>query len=260
MEQGAEFVITRITENGNVALEDRVTRERPLTILLNHRELVTLLCSPDQLEALAVGFLASEGFVSRKEDIEMLTVDARRGIVRVATHHAPEFAEEFVFKRFITTGCGRGATFYSPTDAQADLRVTAQLAVAPAVIFTLVKEFQRRSETYRATGGVHSAALCDATRILLFAEDIGRHNAIDKIFGQCLLENQPTAGLMLITSGRISSEILLKVARRNVPVIVSKSAPTDLGVTLAEQLGITLVGFVRGQRMNVYTHPHRIVS
>ncbi len=121
-----------------------------------------------------------------------------------------------------------------------------------------MKEFQRRSDLYRTTGGVHSAALCDSEKILVFSEDVGRHNAVDKIFGRCLLEDIPTDDRMVVTSGRISSEILLKVARRRIPLIASKSAPTDLGVKLANDLGITLLGFVRGKRMNVYANRWRI--
>ncbi len=125
-------------------------------------------------------------------------------------------------------------------------------------IFTLVSDFQHRSQVYRATGGVHSAALCDTKSILVFSEDIGRHNAIDKIFGECILKDIPTGGRIIITSGRISSEILLKVAKRNIPIIISKSAPTDLGVKLANDLGVTLLGFVRGKRINAYTNNWRI--
>jgi FdhD protein len=123
-----------------------------------------------------------------------------------------------------------------------------------------VNKFQHHSQVYRATRGVHSAALCDKRDILVFYEDIGRHNAIDKIFGQCILNDLATDGHIIITSGRVSSEILLKVARRNVPIIVSKSVPTSLGVRLADDLGVTLVGFVRGKRMNVYTHAGRIAT
>jgi len=108
------------------------------------------------------------------------------------------------------------------------------------------------------TGGVHSAALCDTESILVFSEDIGRHNAIDKIFGKCILKDMPTDGRIVITSGRISSEILLKVAKRNIPIIISKSAPTDLGVKLANDLGITLLGFARGKRTNAYANDWRI--
>jgi FdhD protein len=127
-------------------------------------------------------------------------------------------------------------------------------------VFSLMDDFEHRSEVFRVTGGVHSAALCDTEGILVFNEDIGRHNAIDKIFGQCLLQDIATDNLCVITSGRVSSEILLKVAQRNVPVFISKNAPTDLGITLANDLGITLVGFVRGTNMNVYTNDWRIVN
>jgi len=132
--------------------------------------------------------------------------------------------------------------------------------ISTSEILALVRESRHRSSIYRMTGGVHSAALCDRKHILVFADDIGRHNAIDKIFGQCLLENIPIGENIILTSGRISSEILLKVAKRKIPMIISKSAPTDLGVRLAEDLGITLIGFARGRRMNVYAHDRRMVT
>jgi FdhD protein len=123
-----------------------------------------------------------------------------------------------------------------------------------------VREFQHRSQVYRTTGGVHSAALCDTGSILLFNEDIGRHNAIDKIFGECILRDISVDDRIIITSGRVSSEILLKVIKRNIPILISKSAPTDLGVRLANDLGVTLVGFVRGERMNVYSNGWRVTT
>jgi len=124
----------------------------------------------------------------------------------------------------------------------------------------MAKEFQQRSQIFRTTGGVHSAALCDTEGILVFSEDIGRHNAIDKIFGECILRDIPTDDHIIITSGRISSEILLKIAKRNVPILISKAAPTNLGISLANDLGVTLVGFVRGKRMNVYANEWRVVT
>ena len=254
------FPIQRVTKEGKNDTEDLVTREIALTIILNNRELVTLLCSPSDLKYLAVGFLSSEGLVKSTDEIKKITVDEQRGVVRVETEEDKEFANELIFKRFITSGCGRGASFYSAADIQGQAKVESQIVISAIEVFSLVREFQRCSQIYRITGGVHSAALCDTTNILVFAEDIGRHNAIDKIFGQCLLENISTDEQMIITSGRISSEILLKVAKRNIPVIISKSAPTDLGVRLANDLGITLVGFVRGKRMNAYTNDWRIVT
>ena len=248
--------IWRLTENGISAIEDIVAREFPLTIILNNQELVTLLCSPANLKYLAAGFLFSEGLLRSKDEIKKMIVDERSGVVRVET--AGEPARDFLFKRLITSGCGRGASFYSATDVQTQVKVESQTEISTHEVFALVSEFQHRSRVYRTTGGVHSAALCNTRSILVFSEDIGRHNAIDKIFGECTLNNLPTDDHIIITSGRISSEILLKVAKRNIPIVISRSAPTNLGVRLADDLGVTLIGFVRGKRMNVYANSWRV--
>ncbi len=250
--------IQRVTKEGKQDIEDVVIKELPLTIILNNQELVTLLCSPVDLKYLAVGFLFSEGLLDDKDEIEKIIVDDQQGVVRVETREDKELAGDLVFKRLITSGCGRGTSLYNVADAQALAKVESKSAISAVQIFNLVKEFQHSSRTYRATGGVHSAALCDTESILVFNEDIGRHNAIDKIFGKCVLEDIPTDGRLIVTSGRVSSEILLKVARRNVPIIISVSAPTDVAVQLADSLDVTLVGFVRGSRMNVYTHNWRV--
>ena len=259
MDNVERFPIQRVTKGGKKGNEEMVTRELPLTIILNNQELVTLLCSPVNLKYLAVGFLFSEGLLKSKDEIKKIIVDDRRGVVRVKTEGTEELARDVLFKRLITSGCGRGASFYSTADAMGQ-KVESQMEISAHEVFTLVGDFQHRSWTYKATGGVHSAALCDTESILLFSEDIGRHNAIDKIFGECILKDISTEGRIVITSGRVSSEILLKVAKRNIPIIISKSAPTDLGVKLANDLGITLLGFVRGKRINAYTNDWRIVT
>jgi FdhD protein len=259
MENEIERVsILRFTEEDASNIEDVVAREFPLTIILNNQELVTLLCSPKDLKYLAIGFLSSEGLIRSKEEIKKVLIDEQRGVVRVETREDKSPDSEIIFKRFITSGCGRGASFYSATDAQNQTKIESKIEVSAYDILSLVNEFQHHSHLYRATGGVHSAALCDIKNILVFSEDIGRHNAIDRIFGQCLMEEIPTEDRLVVTSGRISSEILLKAARRNIPIIVSKSAPTDLSVKLANDLGLTLLGFVRGKRINAYTNDWRI--
>jgi len=252
--------VLRLTGESSSKIEDIVAREFPLTIILNNRELVTLLCSPKDLGYLAIGFLFSEGLLRSKVEIQKIMVDDQRGVARVETEGDDVLADELVFKRFITSGCGRGASFYSATDVQDQTRVESQAQISANHVRILMNEFVRRSELFKTTGGVHSAALCDTKSILVFNEDIGRHNAIDKIFGECLLEDIPTDERVIITSGRISSEILLKVAKRNLPILISKSAPTDLGVKLASDLGVTLLGFVRGKRINAYTNNWRIVN
>ena len=253
-----KFPIVRVTEESRTETEDLVAIELPLTIQLNGKELVTMLCSPSDLDALAVGFLFSEGLLQNRHEIQRIIVDDRRGVVRVRTTNNVELDSEFLFKRIITSGCGRGVSFYSAADAQDLAKVESRTAISVHEALTLVHKFQHHSQTYRETGGVHSAALCDTKDILVFTEDIGRHNAIDKLFGHCVLKEIATDDRIIVTSGRISSEILLKVAKRKIPIIISVSAPTDIAVRLAGDLGITLIGFVRGKRMNVYTSEWRV--
>lgn len=249
--------IVRITEEGKSRSQDCVVREFPLTIVLNNQELATLLCSPQDLDYLAIGFLASEGLIKSRDEIEKTTVNEQVGAVHVVTKK--DFSGELRLKRLITSGCGQGTSFYRPV-AQEGLKIASNISLPAAKVWAMIKEFQQRSRVFQATGGVHSAALADSENIVLFKEDIGRHNAIDKIFGECLLKDISTRDRIIITSGRISSEILLKVAQREVPVLISKSAPTNLGVRLANDLGVTLIGFVRGSRMNIYANEWRVAT
>jgi FdhD protein len=254
------FPILRITEQGRNETEDLVTKETPLTIILNNQELVTLLCSPTNLNYLAIGFLFSEGLLKSKAEIKNIITDDRKGVVRVETERNKEFTGELLFKPLIASSGGRKASFYSVANIQDEAEIESQIAITPNEVFALVNEFQHRSRIFEVTGGVHSAALCNTGGILIFSEDIGRHNAIDKVFGECILTDITTDDRVIITSGRISSDILLKVAKGKIPILISKSAPTDLGLRLADDLGITLIGFVRGKRMNVYTNGWRVVT
>jgi len=253
------FPILRVTEQGSNETEDIVTRETALTIILNNRELVTLLCSPTNLNYLAIGFLFSEGLLNSKDEIKKIIADDQKGVVRVETEKTREFAGELLSKPLIASSGGRKASFHGASDIQDEAKVESQIAIAPHQVFALVNEFQHRSQLFKVTGGVHSAALCDTGGILVFSEDIGRHNAIDKVFGECILTDITMDDRIIITSGRVSSDILLKVAKGKIPILISKSAPTNLGVRLADDLGITLIGFVRGKRMNVYTNRWRVV-
>jgi len=259
MPEETEIVsVLRIRDREQTEMEDVVVREFPLTIILNNQELVTLLCSPTNLKYLALGFLASEGLIRSREEVKSILLDDRRGVVRVQTDGSPDIAGDLIFKRIITSGCGKGAAFYSVADAADAAMVESETRISASQVFAMMREFQDRSEVFRNTGGVHSAAMTDGERILIFSDDIGRHNAIDKIFGECLWENTPTEDRVIVTSGRISSEILFKVAKRGIPIIISRSAPTDLAVRTALDLGITLIGFVRGKRMNVYANNWRV--
>ena len=244
--------ITKIyLRQGSEELLDKVVIEIPLTIILNNQELSTLLCSPDKLKELAIGYLVSESFISSKADIKSVDLNEKTTVARIETNQ-PLSKEELNKKRIITSGCGRGQTFYNYQDFSGCRPVEAKLNIEPEVILNLMAEFQKKSVVFRETGGVHSAALCQGDKIMAFAEDIGRHNAVDKIIGEVFLKGEETKDKFLLLSGRVSSEILIKAARLGVPLIVSRSSPTNMAIKLAKQLNITLMGFARGKRFNQY--------
>ncbi len=253
MEGTKKFTVLCVTEEGKRDLEDILARESSLSVILNGRELATLLCTPSNLDYLAVGFIASEGLLRSKDEIKRITVDDKNGTVWVETIDNKRQPAETLPKRVIASSGGRGFASVTPWR-----KVESQMNISAHDVFGLVEKFQHRSAIFRATGGTHLAALCDTSDILISAEDIGRHNALDKVLGECLLKNIPTDDRIVITSGRVSSEILLKVARRRIPMTISISAPTDLAVRLASDWGITLIGFARGKRMNVYAHSWRV--
>jgi FdhD protein len=253
------FAISQINEDIRKDADIVVAREYPITIILNGQELVTMLGSPKEFDYLAIGYLSSEGFIKSKDQIKQVMVDEVRGIVRVDTNVEVQSVQGVAFKRLITSGCGRGASFYSAVDVQSQ-KVTSEMKISSMEIFDLVMKFQHSSELYLATHGVHSAALCDNKNILVTSDDIGRHNAIDRVFGKCILEGIATRDRVILTTGRCSSEILHKVAKMGIPVLVTVSVPTNLGIKIADSLGITLVGGVRGKRhMNIYTNNQRII-
>jgi FdhD protein len=254
----ATVVTARIACDAMVEEPGVVAVERPLTIVLDEQELVTLLCSPADMDYLAAGYLFAEGFIEDRKEIKRLNVDSDRGVVRVSTIGGTGQDREVLFRRLITSACGRGAAFYSAADAVRPARVGSRTAVTPSGIRSLVDEFNELSCLFESTGGVHSAALADAHHILLRNDDLGRHNAIDKVFGECIMKGMTTEGRVIISSGRVPSEMVLKAARGRVPILVSLGATTDLGVRLADDLGITLVGFVRGKTMTVYSNRWRV--
>lgn len=246
--------IVRIKGDEAKEEEDVVIKEHPFTIFINDEEVITLLCSLGSLKELMVGFLFSEGFLTSLQDIDRISIDEDKGLGYIYLKNINQFNEKLRGKRTITSGCGKGTLFYNVLDSFKSKKIEKPLAIEVDRIKELIREFNKKSELFLNTGGVHSCALCSKDDIILFEEDIGRHNALDKIFGKALLEGIETKDKIILTSGRISSEILIKSAKRQVPVIVSRSAPTSLSVDLAEELGITLIGFARGQKMNIYTN------
>ncbi len=251
--------IIKLDENDCREVEDVVVRETTLTVNVNSKEMATLVCSPRDQVYLAVGFLCSEGVLKRREDLRTVNLDVERGAAYIETNPDSELTDKLVVKRCITPSAGCGGTSISTTIPNPPPPISSQLKVKAETVLKLAAELQQRSRLFKRTGGVHNAALAQGEEILIFQEDIGRHNTLDKIHGQCFLEEIPRDDKMIIFSGRISSEILLKTARRRVPILISRSAPTDLALKLAEDLQITVLGFVRGKRLSIYANKERVI-
>jgi FdhD protein len=238
-------------------VEELLTEEITLKLYAGDRRLASLLCSPADLQDLVRGFLFSLGVIERAEQVRAVTVN--RATWSAFLELDPALGTDLpVLAGLVGSGCGslpppelREGPPPLPPD---DLRVPA------ARVGELMHELASLSELHRRTGGVHSAALADQTGLRLFREDIGRHNAVDKVIGARLAEGGDFRRCLLLSSGRVSSEVLAKAARCGAPVLVSRTAPTDRSVAEARRLNLTLVGFARGERMNLYSAPERITA
>jgi len=250
--------ITKIKDGRKDIVNDLLAEEIPFTINIDGEELVTLLCSPEDLYDLVLGFLFTSGIIKKPEDIKKIILNTEQWIAAVKLCKQ-NISRELIFKRLYTSGCGRGTLFYNMFDISNRTKLTSSFKVKSDLIMKLMINFQKQSSQYLKTAGTHSAALANKKNILIFREDIGRHNAIDKVIGAGLKQNITFTQVMLLSSGRISSEVLLKTQKCRIPVIISRSAPTNQAVKLARDLGLTLVGFVRGRRMNVYSQGGRII-
>ncbi|UNC91482.1 formate dehydrogenase accessory sulfurtransferase FdhD [Candidatus Contubernalis alkaliaceticus] len=253
-----EIDVLKISGEGKEKLKDYVVQESPLTIFLNDQEFVTLLCTPEKQDYLTLGFLRSEGLIKGREDVLSLEVDEENGTVTVETREPGKLSEKLFGKRTITSGCGKGTIFYHVLDSLTESPINTEIYLSPEDISRLMKDLQGRADLFKTTGGVHSSALGTKEGILSFCEDIGRHNAVDKLIGECIAKDVSLEDKLLITSGRLSSEILLKAAKIGIPILLSRAAPTALSVELGQKLGVTMVGFIRGKRMNVYAGEWRI--
>lgn len=240
--------------------QDEVATEFPITVHLNGKELLTIVCTPEYIEDMVVGFLASERIILNYQDILEIRLEEELGFVHIQTNRTFPFFEQLQNKRYITSCCGMSRQgFVFANDALTAKRMSQRnVMLAPQDCFSLMEKMDKKADLFQQTGGVHIAALCDSHNFMLTRMDIGRHNALDKIYGYCLKNNISVQDKVIVFSGRISSEILLKVAKIGCEIVLSKSAPTELAVNLADELGITTVGFIRGQSFNVYTHPERI--
>lgn len=230
-----------------------VIEEGFVTIFVNGRELASLMCTPRDPLQLALGFLANEEFIHSYDEVEIGHVCKGGGCVDIWLSH-PVWDQPR--RAVITSGCGGGLTF---ADLAADQPpVNSDLTLSPEQIGDLMVQLQSQDSLYARARGVHTSALSDGQQLILIAEDVGRHNTIDRLRGECLLQGINPKGMILLATGRISSEMINKAAKMGCPIVASRTSPTSMSVGLAREWNITLCGYVRRNQMNVYAHPERL--
>jgi FdhD protein len=256
-----------------------VIAETPWVLYVDRRELVTFMCSPVGLHHLALGFLLSEGLIAGRDDVWQLKVylDEDRvymyfpdaGLDRELAMPTCQEASGSIDvrlraplaarpeKRILTSGCGGGVTFDDLSGSRPPL--ASELRISTAQISQLMRQLNESAALYRASRGVHTSALADQEHLLVLAEDVGRHNTLDKIRGACMLGDLPTRDRVLVSSGRISSEMITKARKMEAPIVISRTSPTITSIRLAQSWNMTLIGYVRGRQMRIYTGVERVL-
>lgn len=255
-----------------------VIGETKWTLFVNRREVVSFMCTPSKLHYLALGFMRSENIIQSLNDVLQLrvyedvnhsywyqpalklngslmmrTCEEAVGVIDARVKGEPL---QNLGPRILTSGCTGGVTFDDLSKTQPKLQTDFKIPLAH--IFTLMRELNAHAALYKITRGVHTSGLGDHEQLFMVAEDVGRHNTLDKLRGECLMQGVDTRDKILVATGRISSEMLTKAAKMGVPLVISRTSPTWLSVRLAEAWGITVCGYTRGQQTNIYTHAERI--
>ncbi len=233
-------------------VESAIVEEITLCVHVNGMELATYQCSPVDQEAMAIGFLRAEEFIVGLDDIELIELSHSGTCVDIWLRRPVTMPERTIQ----TSGCGGGVTFDDLTRLRPPLM--APIAVSPDQIVARYQEFAATQTLYPLTRGVHASVLCTPEALLLHAEDVGRHNTLDKLWGKAMRQGIDTEGRMIMTTGRISSEMLGKAAKMGVPVIVSRTSPTSRSVALAQAWNITMAGYCRRDSFRVYSAPERV--
>jgi FdhD protein len=253
-EAGAQATRCWTVQDGQATYgELGVIEETLVSIYVNGQDLATIMCSPLEQEALALGFLYNEGVIESADEVGLLQANVARTVVDVILRHG-----EFTPPRrmILTSGCGGGVTLQHLTEQYPPL--ASDLVIAPDVIHERMRDLQGAARLYNQVRGVHTAILADRERLLVSAEDVGRHNAVDKVAGKALQAGMSMTDGLLLTSGRISSEMLGKARRMGTPIVASRTSPTSISLRLAQAWNICVVGYVRHGSLRVYTHPQRL--
>ncbi|WKY48416.1 formate dehydrogenase accessory sulfurtransferase FdhD [Eubacteriaceae bacterium ES3] len=248
--------VKRITKEKDgfktVSIEDQVIEEHHMNVFINEQLAFNMVCTPQNLEHLVLGFLFSQGYIKSIEEIEYIYICELGERVKVQMKEKIDLREMMHISKSDATACGNNNIMLEVGRKQ-KIKKVSKIRVEPDFIFLLSDACNRQAELFKETGGTHSCSMMTGNREVLFCEDIGRHNAIDKLIGKALIEGIDLSKCIIFSSGRIPLDMVFKVIRGGIPVIASHSAPTGKAVELAKEYDLTLIGFVRGKRMNLYT-------
>jgi FdhD protein len=237
-----------------------IPAERDLTVYVDKRELVTLMTLGAHPEWLVLGFLLNQRLVGSVSDIESITVDWEVGAAAVVTRHGIDRIEERTSKRVVTTGCGQGSVFGGLMDEIDRIVLPPDAVLRQSELNRIVNTIRLKESTYKSAGSVHACALFVDDQLQLFVEDVGRHNAVDTIAGWMALQvGLPVGQKVFYTTGRLTSEMVIKSAQMGVPLVVSRSGITQMGQQIAERVGLCAIGRATNTRFLCYTHPQRLV-
>ena len=239
-------------------IETSVVTERPLTLFLNGREIVTMMTIGDHPDYLAVGYLLNQNMLRPEDCIIGIDYDSEIDSVVVRTERETDF-EDKLKKKTLTSGCAQGTVFGDLMERFDEIRLDPRAVLRTSWLYALTRKINTAPSLYLAAGAIHGCVLCEEDRPLLYMEDVGRHNAVDKIAGYMHLENISAAGKIFYTTGRLTSEMVIKTVQMGIPILVSRSGFTAWGVELARQAGLTLIGRARGQRFVALSGIERIV-
>ncbi len=242
----------------NESREVEVPGESPLTLYVDEREIVTLMTIGAHPEALALGYLRNQRFVERLEQIKSIAVDHRTESVQVTTWDGIEGWDEKLKKRTVTTGCGQGTVFSCTLDNLYALQLP-DIKIRQSVIYELLDTISDQNKIYRRSGAVHGCALCEGADSLMYTEDVGRHNAADAISGYLWLDDISGDNKIFYTTGRLTSEIVMKTAHMGIAVLLSRSGLTHMGLELAQELGVTMIARAKGKHFLVYNGAENII-
>lgn len=251
------FNVTRGNDDQLVEGEAQIATEVPFTIIANDIELVTLSVLPSDLKELVIGFLYTSSIISNVSKVKSIWIDEKKWQCEITLESMPD--PKVYSKRLYTSGCGRGVMFSTISDISNRRKLECDITLSISHILASTRLLQTSSDLHRNSGGVHTVALGTADALpFLFYDDIGRHNAVDKIIGKALLDSIDLKKCVLFTTGRISSDILHKAKRAGVGIIVSLGSPTHQVVLTAREFDMTIVGYARGKNVTIYSCPSRI--